>query len=154
LRAALAAAAQLGVPLTVVSAAGAGVHAGAGWWAAMVEAARPTFPSVHLTAVLDCGDQPGHVLAAWRAGVADVRFSGEGPAADRLDAIAVSLGRRLWRELPPSIELRFRRDPVATARNWLVPDGETDHAALQRSGSSANQAPDPATGHVKTRKKP
>jgi hypothetical protein len=106
---------------TVVSIPAAGGSVGAGAWAAMVAAARAARPGRAFVSVLDCADRPGHVLAAWRAGVTDVAFAAGAKAATRLVAIAAEAGLRLWAS--PS----DRGSPVL--------------GSLQELASSANQAP-------------
>jgi hypothetical protein len=106
---------------TVVSIPGAGGSLGAGTWAAMVSAARAARPGRAFAAVLDCADRPGHVLAAWRAGVTDVAFASGAPATPRLAAIAAGSGLRLW--VSPSV------------------GGILARGSLQETVSSANQAP-------------
>lgn len=58
-----------GRPVTLLSAAGAGIHAGALWWKALVDAARTEFPLVDVVDVLDCGDSAGAAMAALRVGI-------------------------------------------------------------------------------------
>jgi len=57
-----------GLPVTLVSAPGAALFAGAGWWMAMMTAARAERPDLAWTDVLDCGDAPGRAAEALRAG--------------------------------------------------------------------------------------
>ena len=73
-RAAAALACDRGVPLCLVSAPGAGGYAGGGWWRALTDRLAQEFPGLTVTSVLDCGDGPGYVLAALRAGVRDVAY--------------------------------------------------------------------------------
>ena len=87
-RAAVAAAAALGRPVILESAAGAGGYAGPLWFKALIEAAKIGHPAIDMTAVLDCGDEAGTVLAALRAGIKRVRFTGPAATAERLAAIA------------------------------------------------------------------
>ncbi len=75
-RAALAAAAASGKDVTLASAPGAARQAGPGWFKAVIDAAREAYPQVTVTAILDCGDQPGAVMAALRLGLKDLRFGG------------------------------------------------------------------------------
>ena len=91
-RAALAAAAALGVPVTLASAAGAGGYAGPLWFKALIEIALRDHPGVSAAAVLDCGDEAGTTLGALRAGLKRVRFTGASEVRDRLAAIAAQLG--------------------------------------------------------------
>lgn len=106
---------------TVVSIPAAGGSLGAGAWAATVAAARAARPGRPFVAVLDCADRPGHVLAAWRAGVTDVAVAPDAPAAPRLAAIASRTAMRLWAS--PSVR------------------GTPALGSLQELPSSANQAP-------------
>ncbi|UEM19519.1 hypothetical protein JL100_020835 [Skermanella mucosa] len=120
LRAALAAAASLGRPLTVVSLPGAAGSAGASWFHALVQAGSAEHPDVPLTAVLDCGDQPGHALAALRVGVRHLLLADSVPAWPRVRAIAEAAGATLYGLAGPVFDPRFFRDPVRGCREWLA----------------------------------
>jgi hypothetical protein len=80
------------VPVVLASAAGAGGYAGPAWFRAVIEAAAKDYPGARYEAVLDCGEEAGTVLAALRTGFQRVRFTGSGPALDRLAAIAGQYG--------------------------------------------------------------
>jgi hypothetical protein len=58
-----------GRPVTLLSAPGAGVYAGAGWWKALTDQARADFPDAVFVDVLDCADSAGAAIAALRVGV-------------------------------------------------------------------------------------
>ncbi|MBI1206351.1 MAG: hypothetical protein GC191_03565 [Azospirillum sp.] len=118
-RTALGVAAGLGVAAILVSAPGAAGYAGCGWFAALIASARAEFPKVALTAILDCADQPGDVLAALREGIRDIHFTGRDDVAARLADIAGQHGAVLHRLLPEALDLRHCRDPAARCRNWL-----------------------------------
>jgi delta 1-pyrroline-5-carboxylate dehydrogenase len=92
---ALRAAARTGRPVTLTSATDAGIYAGPGWFGAVLEAAREAVPKAVFSALLDCGDQPGAALAAIRAQVESVIFTGRGDVARRLADIAAQHGVRL-----------------------------------------------------------
>lgn len=113
------AAAALGVPLMLLSAPGAGAYAGAGWWLGLVEAVRQAQPGLAVEAVLDCADRPGAVLAALRAGVRSVVFTGAAEAAAALADIAGQTGATLLTGRPEALGLRGRRDAAAACRAWL-----------------------------------
>lgn len=104
--AAARAAAALAEPargLVLLSAPGAGLFAGAGWFAALARAAvRPGLP---MLAVLDCGPAPGAVLAAFRAGLSAVVFTGEDALAATLSDIGLDCGAILLRAAPPALDL-------------------------------------------------
>lgn len=97
---ALQAAAQAGRAVVLVSAPDAGIYAGPGWWAALVEAARAAVPDARAAALLDCGDRPGAALAAIRSRVEGIVFTGGGDAARRLADIARQEGVRFVAERP------------------------------------------------------
>ncbi len=118
-RNALAAAADLGMPVTLASAPGAAGYAGPGWFVEMVAQARDEFPEVRAGALLDCGDKPGHVLAALRMGLTRVRFTGRKTVAGKLAAIAEAYGAELVTGRLDALDLRLATDPAAACRAWL-----------------------------------
>lgn len=120
LRTALAAASELGVAVRLGSAAGAGCHAGGGWFRALVEAGRREHPGVSFTAVLDCADRPGAALDALRAGVEDVALAAPHEVLERVASIAAALGARLHPPVRGGLDLRGVRDPRGACRSWLV----------------------------------
>src|SRR5438034_5530001 len=61
--AALGAAAETGHPVVIASAPDAGIYAGAGWFAAVLRAAREAVPAAECDALLDCGDDAGAAMA-------------------------------------------------------------------------------------------
>ncbi|HKS87876.1 MAG TPA: hypothetical protein VJR70_00420 [Stellaceae bacterium] len=85
---ALTAAAQAGRPVVLISAPDAGGYAGPGWFAALVAAAREAVPAAQPSSFLDCGESAGAALAAMRAGVEGVLFTGRAEVASRLADIA------------------------------------------------------------------
>ncbi len=120
-RAALEAAASLGVRVTLASAPGAGISAGPGWFKAVIEMARSEFPVVEISCVLDCGDAAGMVLAGLRQGLPRVRFDGPAATAARLADIAAQCGAVLERDpLEPALDLLDRDDPAASCRAFLA----------------------------------
>ena len=118
---ALAAASALGVCVTVISAPNAAQAAGPGWFDAVIAAAQARFPDVKVTAILDCGDAPGHALAALLHGVKAIRY--DGPAAAQIGNIAAQTGAILFRERPASLDLYDREvaglDLLVACRDWL-----------------------------------
>ena len=120
LRAALEAASILGRPLTVLSIPGAAGSAGPAWFHALILAGQAEFPQVPLTGVLDCADQPGHALAALRAGCRDLLLHASVPAWPRVQAIAEASAARLYRCHGPFFDPRFFREPIGACREWLA----------------------------------
>lgn len=125
-RAALEAAAALGMPVRIQSAPGAGAYAGVGWFERVVATAHAEAPAVELTAVLDCGDAPGAVLEAVRWLKEPGRhtlclcFTGDAATAARLAEIAGAAGIELARACPPGLDLRTAADPRTACRAWLA----------------------------------
>jgi len=123
--AALAAAAELSVPVTLISAPSAAGYVGPAWFRAVVEQARAGHPKVDVTAVLDCGDMPGDALAALRDGAAIIRFSGD--TAAKIADIAAQCGALVIAERPQALDLaeveRSRRDIGRACREWLETRG-------------------------------
>ncbi len=124
-RAALAAAAELGQSVTLVSAPGAAGYAGARWFLKVVALAAAERPEARWKAVLDCADQPGHVLAALRQGAKSVRFTGPKAVAAKLTVIAEQSGACVLTGRLDALDLRGEADPLAACRAWLA-GGRTD----------------------------
>jgi len=86
--------------LTLLSAPGAGGYAGAAWFAALAAEGKAAFPHVVQRWVLDCGDAPGHVLAALRAGVRAMVFTGTAELRARLASAAAACDAELLESAP------------------------------------------------------
>jgi hypothetical protein len=120
LLAALAAGAASGRPVIALSGESAGAYAGAEWFLALVRQCQPAFPDVELTAMFDCGDRAGDALAALKAGVGDVVFTGHPDAAVRLAAISGQRGARIHDARPPAFDLIGLRNPAKAALRWAT----------------------------------
>lgn len=119
-KAALAAALALDVPVVLISAPGASAYVGAGWFDALVSIAKAAYPNADFKAVLDCGDAPGHALAALRHGFKAIRY--EGASQRQIEDIAAQSGATVLRERPDALELTEADDPAvseAICRSWL-----------------------------------
>jgi hypothetical protein len=110
-------AAAAGRAVVLLSAADAGVHAGAGWFKAVLDTAKAAAPTARFSAVLDCGDDAGAVQAALRAGIKAIVFTGRTDVAERLAGIAAQRGRVLTARPAADLDLlaEFFSD-VATLR--------------------------------------
>jgi hypothetical protein len=123
-RAALRAARALGCGIALRSAPGASSTVGAGWFAALEQILRREFPGVRFTAALDCGDKPGHALAALREGVRLIRLAAPRPVRDKVKSIAMQSGAALDGSRAPALDLARTADPEAAARRWLTPSAD------------------------------
>jgi hypothetical protein len=90
--AALRACAASARPVLLVSAPDAGSYVGPGWFAALISAAREAVPAARFSGLLDCSDNAGAALAAIRAEVEGVIFTGRSDVARRLADIACQHG--------------------------------------------------------------
>ncbi len=117
--AALSAAAELDVPVTLASAPGAVAYLGAGYFQAMIEAAREEVPDATSVAVLDCGEAPGLALAALRQGIAAVCLRGTRKTLAKVAEIATAHGALLNPETGPALDLEGEPDGRGACRDWL-----------------------------------
>lgn len=111
-----------GRPVRLVSDRGISGLAGGGWWAELhhlwqADAAGP------FMALLDCGELPGLVLSALRAGCRDIAFT-PGPATPqgvlaRLTSLAEAQDSRLHPAPAGVTEVCWRRNRGATLRQYL-----------------------------------
>jgi hypothetical protein len=119
-RAAAAAAAALRRPVLLRSAEGAAGYAGAAWFQEVVKLARAEYPAADIEASLDCGDAPGHALAALRQGLERVRLSVRPLVRAKVAAIARKSGAALDDARGPVLDLLNADDPEAACRRWLA----------------------------------
>jgi hypothetical protein len=98
--AALTAAVRAGRSVVLASAPDAGGYMGPGWFGALVAAARETVPGARFSTLLDCGDNVGATLAAIRAEIEGVAFTGRPDVARRLADIAGQHGVRFETSRP------------------------------------------------------
>jgi hypothetical protein len=103
-------------PVTLLSPPDAGGYVGPGWFRALVEAAHEAVPDARISAILDCGDQAGAALAAIRALIERVIFTGRADVARRLADIARQHGVRLETARPAAV-LDLSADFFASAES-------------------------------------
>ena len=89
--------------MALVSAPYAGGYVGPGWFAALTAAARDAVPEARFSALLDCGENVGAALAAIRAGVEGVIFTGRTDVARRLADIARQHGVQFETSRPQGV---------------------------------------------------
>jgi len=121
--AALSIADQLGVGVTLLSAPGAAAYIGATVFRDMVAAAVKAHPLVAVTAVLDCGDDPGLAMGAMRHGITAVRISNPPEIRAKLKDIAGQRGVLVDEGDGPVLDLLGMKDPEAALRAWLTEPG-------------------------------
>ena len=117
-RAALAAAHEHNLAITLQTAPGAAAYAGVGYLKAVNDKA-----GAH-EAIIDCGEDPGVVLAALRAGWKRLIFSGERDVFDKLAQMAGQQGATITEAGPkgPILDLLDAPDPAIACLDFLRPD--------------------------------
>jgi hypothetical protein len=108
-----------GLPVTLLSARGAGIYAGAGWWRALITAAAcpPGTPDI-----LDCADAPGRALEALRVGQRLLILTVGPPLWQDLAERAAQQGATVLASRPPALDLA-RRGAHRELLDWLSADG-------------------------------
>ena len=120
----------LGLPVTLLSAPGAALFGGCGWWRALVEQVRAEFADAAIDDILDCADASGLAVGALRIGQRTIVLDPAAPGRDFIVAIAASLGGEVLAHRPEAIDMS---KPAEARRlhDWLqVPasPGDSDAA--------------------------
>jgi hypothetical protein len=97
-----------GLPVTLLSGAGAALYAGCAWWRELVQLARQEFPLATIADTLDCADAAGRALEAIRIGQACLILSRSSPGFAAVSAIAGARGLLLLHERPAALDLADR----------------------------------------------
>ncbi len=119
--AALEAAADCGIAVTLVSPAGAAATGGPAWFRDVMVQARTAVPQAKFDGVLDCADNAGHALAAIRTGVAAICFDGPEEVAVKIADIAAQAGCSLVAiDYQRALDLDHCADAAAACRHWLA----------------------------------
>ena len=120
--AAVAAAAELGIAVDLLTLPGAGSFGGAGWAAALHGRLQAAAPGITVRLWVDVAEDLGHGLAALRSGLGHLVFTGGSPAADTLAALAGAHGATVLWSRPDAVLIR-RRDRRAAYRHYLMGGG-------------------------------
>lgn len=107
-----------GRPVTLLSAPGAALFAGRGWWRGVVDAARASRPATPGGDMLDCADAPGFALEAIGAGQALLVLDARCAAFPALARLATAGGATLLGTRPPALDLA-RRGAARRLAEWL-----------------------------------
>jgi hypothetical protein len=109
-----------GLPVTLVSAPGAALYGGAGWWVALIAAIRSEHPGRDFGDILDCGDAPGRAAEALRAGQRCLVLLPVPPGPyERVRLMAEALGAELLPAMPDALDLA-RPGARRRLQDWLV----------------------------------
>ena len=116
---ALKAAKAMDADVWLLGASGTAYSMGATLFQAIVAEARKEIPGARSLAVLDCGDAPGHALAAFRHGVEAVSIAAGESTRRRIEDIARQCGSRLVDAPALALDPESASDPEAACRRWL-----------------------------------
>jgi hypothetical protein len=120
----------LGRPVTLLSATGAALFAGCGWWRALIERASTDYGDASLDDILDCADASGLALGALRIGQRRIVLNAAAPGWASVAAIATSLGGEVLTLRPHSLDMADRASARRLA-DWLqarTTPGDSGHA--------------------------
>jgi hypothetical protein len=109
---------SVGRPVTLLSAPGAALYAGCGWWRALVRQACRAVPHVATVDVLDCADGSGQALAALRIGQLWLVLWRASPGWNEIAAIAAERGGGVLEEAPAALDLA-RHGAERRLHDWL-----------------------------------
>ena len=108
----------IGRSVTLLSAPGAALFAGCGWWRAVIERARGEYRGVPIDDILDCADAPGLALGALRIGQRRLVLSPASPGWQSVAAITASLGGEVLSSRPPALDMADR-NAARRLHDWL-----------------------------------
>jgi hypothetical protein len=94
--------------LTLLSARGAALFAGCGWWIALAGRARALAPELIAADVLDCADSPARALGALRLGQRMLILDPDAPSRTAVCEAASSLGAVVLEHRPPALDMAER----------------------------------------------
>lgn len=108
----------LGMPVTLLSAPGAGLFAGCLWWREMVAAAHATGSATQMVNVLDCADASGLALGALRCGIKRLVLWPDAPTWAGVAEIARRQDGFVLQRAPDALDLA-KRNATRQLRAWL-----------------------------------
>ncbi len=127
-RTAVAVAEDLALPVTLRNAPGAAAYLGAQVFRDMIAEAAAPHPATEVTAVFDCGEDPGLALGALRHGLKVIRINAPLETREKIADIARQTGARLEQTPSPALDLLEApdapgasdvKDTEARVRVWL-----------------------------------
>ncbi len=116
---ALKAAAELGVPVTLLSPPHGAGYLGAEYFLSLAAHATAEYPDAEASWILDCGDAPGLALGALRQGCTAIRFTGPAAVRKKIADIAAQSGAAIDNRRYQVLDLLTADDALGAARAWL-----------------------------------
>lgn len=112
-------AAGFGRRFVLLSAPGAALYAGCGWWRALADRAAAEAPGLVMGDILDCADAPGWAMAALRIGQPALVLAPACPAWNRVAAAAAAQGAIVLPQPPAALDLG-RNGAERNLPRWLA----------------------------------
>ncbi len=113
----LAAAAELGVPVILMSPPAAASTHGAAYFRELWAAAAEAQPAADFEGILDCGGAAGYAMAALAEGITGLRLDAPDDVLGRIRDMAAKSGARLDESNDAALEFSTSTD--AALRDWL-----------------------------------
>ncbi len=101
----LKAAADAGVAVALLSAPGAALAGGCGWWHALARQARAAVPEADFIDILDCAGAPGAAMAALREGQVHLLLDGACPGYAAVSGAAGVMGCVVLPSRPKGLDM-------------------------------------------------
>lgn len=118
-RASCRAALGSGQSVTIWSALGASSYMGPRWFFEIIRMVRSEFPSLDISGIFDCGDQPGDALAAIETGIEALALTGEPSTIRRIKGIADQANVNLHSRPSHKLDLAKCPDAEACCKRWF-----------------------------------
>lgn len=108
----------IGTPVTLLSAEGAALYAGSGWWRSLIGRAIAEHPNTPCENILDCADASGLALGALRIGQRCIILHPSAPGWAQVAATARSLHCVVLTERPAALDMA-QRGAARRLHDWL-----------------------------------
>jgi len=122
-RLACRAAKEAGAALEIWSLRSGAASMGPLWFQEMMRLVESEFPGLDVRGILDCGDAPGHALAALRQGLPLIAFSGPAAVRRKIVAIAKQTNAALVARPRRALDIAAETDAEAALHAWFARTG-------------------------------
>ncbi len=89
------------------------------WFFDIIRMVRSEFPSLEISGILDCGDQPGDALAAIETGIKALALTGKPSTIKRIREIADQANVNLHKRPSHKLDLAKCPDAEACCKRWF-----------------------------------